>query len=92
MDLHDSAYAVGCTDNPFSCEQDLAISEDFFQKSEFESDEYILELQATNGQNAKGNFSNVKLVIFPLQLYRDNTTEVFYEQGPNKRSLQPYFE
>ena len=64
MDLHDSTYAIGCTDNPFSCEQDLAISENFFQKAEFENDEYVLELQATNGQNARGDFLKLKLVFF----------------------------
>ena len=63
MDLHDSTYAIGCTDNPFSCEQDLAISENFFQKAEFENDEYVLELQATNGQNARGYFLKLKWVL-----------------------------
>ena len=54
MDLHDSAYALGCTESPFACEQDLAISENFFQTPAFESEDYILELRATNGQNATG--------------------------------------
>ena len=54
MELHDSTYALGCTESPFSCEQDLAIFEKFFLA--FDSEEYVLELKATNGQNAIGHF------------------------------------
>ena len=59
VDLHDATYALGCTESPFACEQDLAISESFFQNSAFASDEYILELRATNGQNATGICYNI---------------------------------
>ena len=55
MELHDSTYALGCSLNgTFSCEQDLAISQNFFLNPAFVSEQYILELKATNGQNATG--------------------------------------
>ena len=54
MDLHDATYAIGCTETPFICDQDLTISEKFFQNTAFQSEEYIVELKATNAQNATG--------------------------------------
>jgi hypothetical protein len=58
---------VGCTESPFACEQDLAISENFFQNSAFESDEYILELKATNGQDSTGISSNNLMNSFSIK-------------------------
>ena len=54
MDLYDATYAIGCMETPFTCDQDLAISEKFFQNTAFQSEEYIVELKATNSQNATG--------------------------------------
>ena len=50
--MHDKDFAIGCTETPFTCESDLALNTDFF--STFPQDVYIIELQATNGQNATG--------------------------------------
>ena len=57
VDLYDTSYAIGCQGDPFSCEQDLAILTAFFQNSAFFNEKYIIELKATNGQEATGIFN-----------------------------------
>ena len=52
-DLSDNQYALGCQAGAvLVCEQDLAITTNLFQQ--FPQDVYILELKATNGQDATG--------------------------------------
>ena len=51
-DMHDKNFAIGCTESPFACESDLALNTNFF--ASFPQDVYVLELQATNGQDATG--------------------------------------
>ena len=52
-DLADSQYALGCQSGAtLTCEQDLAITTNLFQQ--FPQAVYILELKATNGQDATG--------------------------------------
>ena len=57
-DMSDPAYGVGCRSNspasdpPIVCESDLAISTTFF--STFPQSVYLVELNATNSQEASG--------------------------------------
>ena len=56
-DMSNKDYAIGCKppngdDEPINCESDLAINTNFFAQKEEEI--YVVELAATNGQDARG--------------------------------------
>ena len=54
MAIHDTKYALGCGIDLFSCGQDLAISSTVFTEARLQSDAYLVQLEAINGQDAMG--------------------------------------
>lgn len=55
--LANTDYAIGCTDDPYDCNSDLALTTTFFSTFDNYS-VYNVELGATNGQGGKGKLSN----------------------------------
>ena len=80
-DMSNKDYAIGCKpppklpngevkklpngdDEPIKCESDLAINTNFFAQKEEEI--YVVELAATNGQDARGIHIYHLVFHFPL--------------------------
>ena len=67
-DMSNKDYAIGCKpangDEPINCESDLAINTNFFAQKEEEI--YVVELAATNGQDARGIHIYHLVFHFPL--------------------------
>ena len=83
--MDNSDYGVGCQENtrsggpPIICEADLAISTTFF--ATFPKEVYVVELNATNSQDASGE----------LLIYKDRYSPPYYLHSFFIRNLKAEF-